>query len=169
VKLIDLHEEYKAPSDIQKDVDQWIEGSDSTPALIEWLDHAPSEKHSQTVFRVLFDQKAVDKWAKYKDGEHITFQGISSCSHTSEAMQEGVLDPADDDLPRCILEIKLQAGKSYGRPVWHSDINHPENVQDEYLMKKGVSFHLYDVIDASDRPNRYGHDNPEGTKVYFLK
>lgn len=151
MKLVDLKEEYKAPVDIQDHVDDWIAGHSDSPELEEWINHAPPLQRTKKVWRVLFGQRAIDKWDGYKKGDRITFDRLTSTSETWEGLQEGVIAPNGGEDEYIILEIHMHAGKSFGRSIVHSNIDHPENIQDEFLIKKGVTFALREVLQPTTK------------------
>ena len=168
MKLKHLAEEYSAPPDIQDHIDEWIETAYNSPELEQWLDHAGRLKRDHTVYRMLVGKHAVETWSKYKDHQRVTLKGIQSTSYDINGFIEGVLEPLGDYEECCILVIKLKAGHSYGRVVKHSDESHPENVQKEFLLKKGLSFTIVMRYKAADSP-RFGEDiiHPDAM-VYML-
>jgi len=169
MKLTDLQEAYQPPEDIQKYIDQWIEANLPSKELEDYLQYAPPQKYKQVVYRVLFGKKAVEQWASYRRNEHITLRGPSACSQSLEGMRDGVLEPAGHLGERCILQIHLHQGRSYGRPLEHSDKEHGENEQDEFLIKKNASFTLFNSFKTGKYPKVFGdYVEDDDTMVYVL-
>jgi hypothetical protein len=149
MKIKDLFEDN---SGIQDHVDAWIEANIDSAEFFKWIDDAPTLTQSITVYRVEHGNRGVKALKELKIGDVWTLGRSTSTSQ--KGILKGVLKPGNIPPEKaCILEITLPSGKSFGRKIAHSDKSHPENVQDEFILKAGVQVRITEKFDPEDDGN----------------
>jgi hypothetical protein len=128
-------------------LDEWIESGgigtpEDTAAALAYLRAAPPLTENKIVYRLHQDPlpKEAAEGKPFKLRKEFT-----STSDDLNSFKEGVLGEAyaEGEWPgQNILEIRLPAGKSYGRKINHSDPDHPENLQSEFLIGPETKFKL---------------------------
>jgi hypothetical protein len=131
--------------------------------LDKWVEDAPPLTHDEIVYRVEHGNRGVKAIKELHVGSTWTLG--TSASESIRGIIKGVLEPGEKTPEEaCIFEIHLPKGKSWGRPVRHSDRHHPENIQEEFLLRKGIQVRVIkiyepDPIDKEDHSGRIDTDN----------
>lgn len=144
----------------QDAIDAWISAALESPELDEYLRAAPVLTRRLVTYRVLFGPRAVYGWERHQVGDWIDFPAMQSTAMSWQALQQGVIEPNGGEDEYIILKFVLTPGASYGRQLSHSNPEHPENAQDEFLLKPGLRFRLTAIT-----PPRAGCP----TEVYTLE
>lgn len=136
---------------IQHFIDQWIEAMIPSPELDKWIEDSPVLKEPKVVYRAEIAAKAKRAMQELKIGS--VWQFAPSTSNSVDGVIQGVILPGNFDKPSenaVIFEIRLPPGHSWGRSISHSDSNHPENEQDEFMMRKGVKGRVIKIYKPDD-------------------
>lgn len=166
MKLKDLFES----SNIQDHVDTWVETGDGSAELDKWIEEAPPLQHNLIVYRVEHGNRGVKALKELHQGS--TWELGRSTSMSERGIIDGVLEPGGQGPDEaCVFVIHLPAGKSWGRKIKHSDHDHPENVQDEFMLRKGVKVRVTDVIepDSTDDDDDDWEVNIDKFKHFVVK
>lgn len=146
--------------EVQDAIDAWISAALESPELDEYLRAAPVLTRRLVTYRALFGPRAVYGWERHQVGDWIDFPSMQSTAMSWQALQQGVIEPNGGEDEYIILKFILTPGASYGRQLSHSNPEHPENAQDEFLLKPGLRFRLTAIT-----PPRAGCP----TEVYTLE
>jgi hypothetical protein len=136
---------------IQDFIDKWIEAAIPSQELDKWIDESPPLKEPRVVYRAEIGKKAKRAIQELKIGG--VWQFAQSTSNSVDGVIQGVILPGNFDTPSenvAIFEIRLPSGHSWGRSIKHSSPGHPENVQDEFMMRKGVKGRVIKIYEPDD-------------------
>ena len=149
MKIKDLFEDN---SGIQDHIDGWIEANIGSEEFFKWVDEAPPLTKSLEVYRVEHGNRGIKALKELEVGDVWTLGRSTSMSQ--KGILKGVLEPGITKPEKtCIFEITLPSGRSFGRKITHSDKHHPENIQDEFVLKAGVQVRITEKFDPEDDGN----------------
>jgi hypothetical protein len=121
----------------QEAVDTWIEVADMDEAVMKQFLLKGPVLSSTRLWRAEFGSR-IQKFRNMPVGELVDMSWKST-SMSMAALKEGVIEPNGGAY--WLLELRIpSSGLKCGRALKHSDRDHPENVQQEFLIGPNVKF-----------------------------
>jgi hypothetical protein len=144
--IMDLSK-YRTPPKIQEStdtdaereaVDEWIEAAYLDEPVMRKFLMKGLPSFGEKCYRAEFGSKA-KKFKALPIGEDVDMS-YKSASASMAALNNGVIEPNGGE--HWLLELRIPSGLRCGRDIKHSDPEHPENVQEEFLIGPGVKFKI---------------------------